>query len=167
MNMLGDLNEKYDGLCEKMDALTAALHEFPRNDQTHSQQLREWERFVLHDALTLASGVGALGVAGSQAPAANGWEAYVERITLLVGGSSSGAVGAVFHASQGPTSCIDIIPLVVAVVVNTVTYYGNAANYSSPAYFRDGAALIVTVTGADTTAGTQAVMRVEGRRREV
>ena len=159
--------ERADNLCKAMDELTKGLHAFKQSDQQPSPQMHAWEEFVIVDAVTLTSGVGSLGGAGGHVPAPNGWEGFVERITLLVGGSSSAAVGGVFRGGPSTQTCIDIVPLVMPVIINTVTFYGNAANYASPAYFRDGASIQVTVTGADTTAGTQAALRVEGKRRQV
>ncbi len=63
-----------DSLRESIDALVLELHSFPRNDQQHSPQYREWEQFLLIDG-GAADGSGNLTVGGAASnlmPAANG-----------------------------------------------------------------------------------------------
>ena len=168
MNMLGDLNEKYDGLCEKMDALTAALHEFPRSDQTHSRQEREWQPFKLNDGGQVASNGTTFTVGGGQSallPAARGWEAYVERIVLTADGSSSGAFAAVFRGPAGVLDLVDRAATFAAVNILGITTYTNVADYNSPIYFLDGQHVTIEFGGCANSANVNVI--VYGRRREM
>lgn len=94
--MFGDWEQRYDQLCAKLDANTAALREltssFPRSDQQHSRQYREWERWQLMDGgAATAGGAITIGGAGTNLfPAANGWEAYITSVAISATGASSG-----------------------------------------------------------------------------
>src|SRR6185437_7997207 len=86
VNVLGGWEEKYTEVCSKLDAITTAIEALPRSEQDHSQQLREWEPFVVYDAVTLDSnGAGTIGGSGTNlVPAGNGWEAFVHYLSVSV-----------------------------------------------------------------------------------
>ena len=169
MNMLGDLNEKYDGLCQRMDALTQALHEFPRGDQTHSLKLREWNPFQLTDGGKVGASATTITIGSSGAaitPAPRGWEAYVERLILTADGASSSAFAAVFTGqAAGPTVLVDRAATFALVNIAGVAVYTNVADYNSPLYFIDGEPLIVEFGGCANNANVTVVAM--GRQREL
>ena len=161
--MIGGWEERYDRLCGKLDDLTRALNDFPRSDQEHSVQYREWEPFVLVDAATLdGSGNGTIGGSGDTAlvPAGRGWEARLHYISLTVGGDSHAATYAAFNGSNDPLNLIDTVG---ALVGATPSRY--VKEFTSGHYFRDAAHLTVVV--ASGVAEQQAIVRIEGYRRQV
>jgi hypothetical protein len=159
MTGLGAFGKHYDDLCAKLDAVTAGLDQLAvQNDQLHSVAYREWEPFVdrfggVTDAnknLTVRKRI-----------LSNGWEGKVTRISVSVGGASSGATVAIFNGDE--TSDLNLIDwasgLFGASPARTVS------DYNSPPYFRDNEQLSVVITGSADVADNVAV-RVEGYRRQ-
>jgi len=104
-----DLTEKYERLCSELNRLSTALEAFPRGDQEHSRQYREWARFKLIDGGN-ASAAGAITVGGSGSqlyPCANGWEAYLTSIAITVQGASSAATVAIYNGDLGDGNLLD------------------------------------------------------------
>ena len=164
----GDFNEKYERLCGSMDALTKALHEFPRADQTHSKQMREWEQFEITNGGKVASNATVITIGGGNTqlvPAPRGWEARVERISLSADGSSSGAFAAVFRGEAGPLNLIDRAATFAAVNILGTTTYTNVADYNSPLYFFDGEPAVIEFGGLANSANVYVILY--GQRREV
>ena len=159
---LGEISQKHRELCDSMDALTKALHEFPRNEQTHSKSLREWQPFQLPDGAKVASNATTVTVGTSGAaitPAPRGWEARVERIILTADGASSGAFAAIFggDGGAGPLTLLDRAATFAGVNINGVTVYTNVADYNSPIYFINAEPLIVEFGGCANSANVTVV----------
>ena len=157
-----DFGEKYDNLCEKLDALTTALHEFPRNDQQHAPKLREWEPFVLIDGgQTDGTGAATVGGAGSNlVPAINGWEGYVHRVSVTVAGASSAATVANYNGAADPQNLFDFASAMFGNTPSRVI-----GGYIHGEYFRDGRPASIVIAGAVAT--SQVTVRIEGVRRTV
>ena len=162
--MLGnwhELHEKYDGLCDRLDRLTAALEAFPRNDQQHAPAYREWDRWTLYDGGQATAG-GALTVGGSGTnlvPAPNGWEAYITSVVISATGASSAATVASYIGGNQEQNLFD---------------YGNSLLGNSPSrlvafydqevvWVRPGEAL--TFVFASLAASSEVFVKVTGKRR--
>lgn len=159
--MLNGLEGKYADLCERLDALTSALHEFPRTDQLHSPQYREWERFVLLDgATTDAQGGATVGGTGSNLrPCAVGWEAYLTSVAVSVGGASSAATVTNYNGPVDPQNLFDYANSILGSTPSMiVAFYDVETVYVEP-----GDALNIVVAGAVAT--QQVTVRVAGKRR--
>ncbi len=164
--MLPDLTQwqgNVDGLRSDMTALTQALQAFPKGDQTHSRQLREWERFALIDGAALSAAGGAT-VGTSQSnlrPCATGWEAYITSIAVTVAGASAAASVANYNGEVDATNLFD---------------YANAMLGNSPSrivafyepetvYVEQGDAISIVIAGG--VASAQVTVRVCGKRRQL
>lgn len=162
LKVFSSLDEKYDGLCSRLDELNTNLREFPRADvQQHSKMLREWERFALIDG-GQASNTGALTVGGGGTnliPAPNGWEAYITSIAVTVSGASAAATVTNYNGEVADTNLFD---------------YANAMLGNSPSrivafydrevvYCEQGDPINIVVAGAVATANV--TVRVCGKRR--
>lgn len=153
---------KYDTLCEKLDALTTALHEFPRNEQQHSPAYREWEPFLIVDG-GITDGSGNLTIGGSASalqPAPNGWEAYIHRVSVTVQGASSAATVANYIGGVDPQNLFDW----------NSGMFGNSPSrvvggYIHGIYCSQARHVNIVIAGAVATQGV--IVRVEGRRRQV
>ena len=156
-----EFGEKYDNLCAKLDALTQALHEFPRNDQTHSKQMREWEEFVLIDGgQTDGAGAATIGGSGSNLlPAANGWEARIHRVVVTVGGASAAATVANYVGSADPQNLFDFASAMFGNTPSRVV-----GGYIDGIYSEQGRHTTIVIAGA--VAAQQVTVRVTGRRRQ-
>lgn len=148
-------------LCDRMDALTTALHTFKQSDQQPSPQLREWEPFVVIDGGTTdANGAATVGSSASTVVAANGWEGYVHRVSVTVAGASAAASVANYRGGVDPRNLFDFSP----------NLYGNTPSrivggYIHGVYFNDNQHVTVVVAGA--VASQSVTLRVEGRRRQI
>ncbi len=153
-----------DGLRDDLQANTKALGEaFPKGDQRHSRQEREWERFALIDGAALsASGGATIGTSQSNLrPCATGWEAYITSVAVTVTGASSAASVANYNGEVDATNLFD---------------YANAMIGSSPSrivafydpetvYVEQGDAISIVIAGG--VSGAQATVRVTGKRRQL
>jgi hypothetical protein len=153
----GDINEKYETLCTKLDALTQAIQSAHQSDQLHSKQLREWEPFRHYDQVALSNvGAGTLQLQ----PARAGWEARVCRVSVSVTGASGATVVAVYVSGQDETMLLDI-----SAGLQGASPSRTVADYNQPLYFTNAEAMLVAFTGA--AASASANVRIEGFRREV
>lgn len=151
-----------DRLGESMDALTTELHSFPRNDQTHSRQYREWEPFLLVDGGN-TDGSGNLTVGGAASnlmPAANGWEAFIYRVSVTVQGASSGASVANY---VGGVSGQNLFDYGAGMLGNSPSRL--VGEYTAGVYCSQARHVSIVVAGGAASSGV--VVRVEGKRREV
>lgn len=158
MNLPGDLSTKYIELSERLDRLAVASERLAvQNDQLHSVAYREWEPFVIafgnvtdsNKTLTLKHHL-----------FTNGWEGYVDRVTVTVAGASAAATVATYRGDVSDTNLIDWASAL----------YGNspsriAGDYNSPIYFRDDDRFCAVVTSS-ADVGNAVTVRVEGRRRQ-
>lgn len=156
------LNEKYEGLCTRLDELTVALNSFPRSEQQHSPQLREWERFVLFDGGVCVGGAVTVGGNDSNlTPAPNGWEAYVTSVAITLSGASAAATCAAYNGDLSDQNLFDYSP---AFLGNTpsrlVSFYEPETLFSEQAE-----SLTFDIAAAAATA--TCVVRVTGKRRQV
>lgn len=160
--MLSGWDERYDNVCSKLDAIVDALHEFPRNDQQHSRAYKEWEPFRLIDgATTDGSGNATIG-GGSSAllPAANGWEAYVHRVSVTVQGASAAATVSNYVGGAGDQNLFDYANAMLGNSPSRIV-----GGYIHGVYCNPSQHLTIVIAGAVATQGV--VVRVEGRRRQV
>lgn len=156
MKPFEDLNAKYDGLCERLDKLTDALHAV-QNDQLHSVAYREWEPFALSFGdITDAS----KNLTLRKPLLANGWEGYVNRVSVTVEGASASASVATFRNTEGAANLIDWASSLLGNTPSRIV-----ADYSSPPYFRDDEDFVAVIAGS-AAVGNNVTVRVEGRRRQ-
>lgn len=164
--MFGDWEQRYDQLCAKLDANTAAMREltssFPRSDQQHSRQYREWERWTLLDGGVASGGALTVGGNGSNlVPASSGQEAYLTSVIVSATGASSGGTAALYIGDSQEQNLID---------------YAAALSGSSPsrliAYYdletvwiRPGEAL--TIVFASLAASSSVFVKATGKRRSL
>lgn len=158
----GGWTERYDALCAQLDELNRNLREFPRSDQEqHSRQEREWQRFILRDGAACVNGTATVG--GGQSnfrPAPNGWEAYVTSVAVTVSGASAAATVANYIGGVDDMNLFD---------------YANQMLGNSPSrvvgfydfevvHFEPNQVMSVVVAGAVSTANV--IVRVMGKRRQ-
>lgn len=156
-----ELNDKYDNLCGKLEDLTSALHTFPRTDQQHSPQMREWEPFLLIDGgVTDGSGNATVGTTASLVCAANGWEAYVHRVSVTVQGASSTATVSNYIGGVSDQRLFDYANNMLGNSPSKLV-----GGYTHGVYVQQTQHVTVVITGAAATSGV--VVRVEGRRRQL
>lgn len=150
-----------DRMIASMDALAVALHAFPKSDELHARQQREWERFAMIDGAVLSAAGGAT-IGGSQSnlrPSPNGWEGYITSIAVTVTGASAAATVANFNGEADPMNLFD---------------YANSMLGNSPSrivgfydpetvYVESGDAISIVIAGGVN--GAQATVRVAGKRR--
>lgn len=168
---LGGWGEKYDGLCERLDKLSATLEAhalaLPQGPQKHSPQMREWEHFASSPGTaTDANGAAVFAVTAARV----GFEVLVERISISVGGASSGATVAVFvlAAGAGPLTGGTIDDS--ALVDWAPQLYGSSPSRSISAnlpeiFLASGEQMVLQIAGA--VALQQVRARIQGKRREV
>lgn len=154
---------EYEELCRSMEALTAALRDFPRTDQEHSRGYREWERFALIDGGQATAG-GALTVGTAQSnlrPCQTGWEAYLTSVAVTVSGASAAATVANYNGEVNDQNLFD---------------YANSMLGNSPSrivalydpevvYIEAGDAISIVIAGA--VASANVTVRVCGKRRQL
>jgi hypothetical protein len=163
LKVFSSLDEKYDTLCTKLDALTDALHTFPRSDQqTHSKQEREWQRFAMIDGgKTDGSGNLTVGGGGTNLiPAPNGWEAFITSIAVTVTGASAAATVTNYN---GEVSDANLLDFASAMLGNSpsriIAFYDFEVVYCEQAD-----PLSIVVAGA--VASANVTVRVCGKRRQ-
>ena len=156
--------DNIDGLRDDLQANTKALGEaFPKGDQRHSRQEREWERFALIDGgQCSAAGALTVGTASSNLrPCANGWEAYITSIAITVNGASAAATVTNYNGEVDPQNLFDYA---AALLGNTpsqiIAFYD-----PETVYVETGDAISIVIAGAVANAGV--TVRVAGKRRQV
>lgn len=164
MSALAGLNgwtERYDELCSKLDELNANLRDFPRADQQHAKQLREWERYVLTDGgVCTANAVDVGGEGSNLRPAPTGWEAYVTSIAITVSGASNGATAIIYNGNKSDINLVDIASaMFIGSPSRAVAFYDPETFYCE-----QGDTLTVSIGSAGAATST-VIVRVTGKRR--
>lgn len=155
--------EQYDDICKRLDALTQALHEFPRTDQEHSKGYREWERFALIDGgqTTAAGGLTVGGSGSNLRPAATGWEAYLTSIAVTVQGASAAATVTNYNGDVSDQNLFDYANSMLGNSPSRiVAFYDPEVIYVEP-----GDAINIVIAGA--VASQNVTVRVCGKRRQL
>lgn len=154
--------DRCDKLQASLDNLTTALAEFPRAEQQHSKQLREWEPFELIDGGTTdGSGNCTVGGGGSNLlPAANGWEAYIHRVSVTVQGASAAATVANYAGGASDQNLFDFANAMLGNSPSRIV-----GGYIHGVYSAQGKHATIVVAGAAASSGV--IVRIEGRRRQV
>jgi hypothetical protein len=153
-----------DGLRGDLQANTEAIRAaFPKDDQQHSKQLREWERFALVDGVVLsAAGAGTIGTASSNLrPCATGWEAYITSVAVTVGGASSAATVTNYNGEVDPTNLFDYANSILGASPSRIIAFYDAETV----YVEQGDAISIVIAGG--AASVQAFVRVCGKRRQL
>lgn len=155
--MLSVIDEKYQGICDRLDAIAAAVAGLPQSDQTHSIQYREWEPFMEADAAAAVSNTATVALRTAN----QGWEARVHRISVTAAGASAAATVAVY---RGGVSDLNLVDFASAMFGNTPSRI--CGDYSSPIEFPAGGNITIVVAG-NAGATDVCTVRVEGYRRQV
>lgn len=155
--------ERCDGLCCRLDALTEALNSFPRTDQQHAKDYREWQRFVLTDGGSATAG-GSLTVGGSGGnlrPSSTGWEAYITSIAITASGASSGGTVTVYNGDLGDGNLVDYAnQLFGSSPSRLVSFYDQETFWVEP---ND----VIVIVLASLAASSSVTVRVSGKRRQL
>lgn len=161
MTSLSGWTERADELCRQLDELNRNLREFPRNEQQHAPQYKEWERFALIDG-GLTSAGGALTVGGGGAnlrPCPTGWEAYITSVAVTVGGASSAATVANFNGESDPQNLFDYANTMLGSSPSRIVAFYDPETV----YVEQGDPLTIVIAGA--VASQAVTVRVTGKRR--
>lgn len=159
MNPWGDLNEKYAGICDRLDAVTAAVGNLVavQSDQIHSVAYREWQPFIIPNAATASANTATVNHNGL---IQLGWEGRVNRISVYTGGAASAATVAVY---VGAADAINLVDFAAGMLGNSPSRI--VADYNSPIVIPSGHGLVVVVANLPG-ATDQVIVRIEGERRE-
>lgn len=162
MNWLGEVNGKADEVLKCMGDLTVALNRvYDQREQEHSRQLREWEQFVkLNGGATTSGGV--LVVEFDNCP--NGWEWLVQRLSISIGGASSGATSAVYVTTDpNDVSEPNLVDFASSFLGSSPSR--QIADFQQPIWVTSNQFVVVSIASA--VASQPVYIRLQGLRREV